>query len=243
MYHSHRICRTQESSSSQEPYAPQPKNPRTTTDIPPQNRGIGRAICDSILTKPNIAPLKLFAASRSGDDLGLTSNEGGDRQVLYPRLDITDHASIAAFAGEVKRHGEVDVLINNAGVNLDNQYGLENARRTLDVNYRGTVEMCRAFIPQLAPNGRIVNLSSVGSLLKPYSAALQARFRDPQNSAADLDALADEFLASTNDIRSKQYPRAANLAPASAAPGAATASPKPSSTPPLSSSRARTPRT
>ncbi|KAK3067139.1 hypothetical protein LTR53_016166 [Teratosphaeriaceae sp. CCFEE 6253] len=194
MYHSHRICRTQESSSSQEPYAPQPKNPRTTTDIPPQNRGIGRAICDSILTKPNIAPLKLFAASRSGDNLGLTSSEGGDRQVLYPKLDITDHASIAAFAGEVKRHGEVDVLINNAGVNLDNQYGLENARRTLDVNYRGTVEMCRTFIPLLAPNGRIVNLSSVGSLLKPYSAALQARFRHPQNSFADLDALADEFL-------------------------------------------------
>lgn len=37
--------------------------------------------------------------------------------------------------------GLVDVLINNAGVNLDARYGYENARTTLDVNYRGVREV------------------------------------------------------------------------------------------------------
>lgn len=62
--------------------------------------------------------------------------------MLYPKLDISDQDSIKGFAGEVKQqHGSVDVLINNAGVNLDADYGYENARRTFDVNYWGTLEV------------------------------------------------------------------------------------------------------
>ncbi|KAK1064739.1 hypothetical protein LTR74_008454 [Friedmanniomyces endolithicus] len=160
------------------------------------NRGIGRAICDLILTKPDLAPLKLFAATRSGDDLGLGARDDDTRQVLYPSLDIADKESVRAFASDVKQHGRVDVLINNAGVNLDNQYNYENAKRTVDVNYRGTLDMCQTFIPLLAPQARIVNLSSVGSSLKPYSAAMQARFRNPENSIEDLNQLAEEYLVS-----------------------------------------------
>lgn len=65
-------------------------------------------------------------------------------QIVYPKLDVSDHDSIRALVDEVKRnHGaNVDILINNAGVNLDldpkHGYGYENARRTLNVNYRGT---------------------------------------------------------------------------------------------------------
>ncbi|KAK4541347.1 hypothetical protein LTR36_008105 [Oleoguttula mirabilis] len=165
------------------------------------NRGIGRAICNLILARPNVVPLKLFATSRKGEDLGLTTGGGvGDgRQVLYPKLDISSRASIEAFAGEVERqHGSVDVLINNAGVNLDADYGYENARRTLDVNYRGTLDMCRTFVPLLAKNGRIVNVSSVASSLKPYSDTIQHRFRNPHASLEDLNELAEEYLSSVH---------------------------------------------
>lgn len=61
--------------------------------------------------------------------------------MLYPSLDISKGDSIRNFARDVTKQGKVDVLINNAGVNLDNEYGPENARRTLDVNYRGTLEV------------------------------------------------------------------------------------------------------
>ncbi|KAK4561614.1 hypothetical protein LTR86_004293 [Recurvomyces mirabilis] len=157
------------------------------------NRGIGQAICKLILQRPDLGPLRLYAASRSGAKLDLPSSNK-DQQVLFPKLDITSSSSIATFANDVKASGnQVDVLINNAGVNLDNEYGPENAKRTLDVNYRGTLE---TFIPLMAEQGRIVNLSSVASSLKPYSSAMQARFRDPNNTFEDLEKIADEYLTS-----------------------------------------------
>jgi NAD(P)-dependent dehydrogenase (short-subunit alcohol dehydrogenase family) len=108
-----------------------------------QNRGIGLAICKRILTtEPGISPLKLFAASRSGADLGLQSNHA-TRSVLYPKLDIADRKSVLDFAEEVQQYGSVDVLINNAGINLDDDYNPQNAKKTIDVNYRATLEVRR----------------------------------------------------------------------------------------------------
>lgn len=126
--------------------------PKRESLILHQNRGIGQAICKLILAKPSIAPLKLFATTRKGEDLELIGNaaEGG-RQVLYPTLDISSRDSIRAFAGVVKQHGDVDVLINNAGVNLDGRYGYENARRTLEVNYEGTLEVGHVEVIALVP--------------------------------------------------------------------------------------------
>lgn len=56
--------------------------------------------------------------------------------------------------------------------------------------------MCRTFLPLMAQDGRIVNLSSVGSSLKPYSETIQQRFRNPNATQADLDTLAEDFLVS-----------------------------------------------
>jgi carbonyl reductase 1 len=106
-----------------------------------QNRGIGRAICQRILTtEPNISPLKLFATTRSGQDLGLETRHA-TRSVMYPKLDITDRSSIKDFAKEVSQYGSVDVLINNAGVNLDNEYSAANAKKTMDVNYTAMLDV------------------------------------------------------------------------------------------------------
>ena len=101
-----------------------------------QNRGIGRAICQLILSKSESSELKLVATSRKGEDLGLGP------EVWYPSLDISKRESIKALAKDVSAYGQVDVLINNAGVNLDAKYGPETAKTTLDVNYRGTQDVC-----------------------------------------------------------------------------------------------------
>lgn len=94
----------------------------------------------------------------------------------------------------IKEAGQpVDVVINNSGVNLDDQFSVENAHRTLDVNYRGTLAVCRALLPLMRPKtGRIVNLSSVGSSLKPFGPELQTRFRNVR-TYDELESLALEF--------------------------------------------------
>jgi NAD(P)-dependent dehydrogenase (short-subunit alcohol dehydrogenase family) len=90
------------------------------------------------------------------------------------QLDVTSPASIAEAAREVERkHGRIDVLINNAGVLLDDltrkpsEQSLDLWRKTYDTNVFGLVAVTQAFLPLLKRSkaGRIVNLSSIlGSL-------------------------------------------------------------------------------
>ncbi|CZT14913.1 uncharacterized protein RCC_00846 [Ramularia collo-cygni] len=157
------------------------------------NRGIGNAIAKRILSRDDV-PMKLFATSRTGQNLQLDSRDGR-HEILYSQLDVGSEDSINAFKNLVQSHGQVDALINNAGINLDLKYNLENAKQTLDVNYRGTLSMCKALIPHLAPQGRIVNLASVASSLKPYSEEIQSRFRNAK-TLQDLETLAQEFESS-----------------------------------------------
>ena len=57
--------------------------------------------------------------------------------------------------------------------------------------------MCQIFIPCLAPEGRIVNISSVASSLKPYDKHIQERFRNPNLTLAELEA--QEFEQSVSN--------------------------------------------
>ncbi|MFT4123427.1 MAG: SDR family oxidoreductase [Microbacteriaceae bacterium] len=80
------------------------------------------------------------------------------------RLDVTDDAALAALAAEL---GEVDVLVNSAGIVGPNRPLLETTteewQRTLSVNVLGTVATIRALAPGMVRRGwgRIVNLASM----------------------------------------------------------------------------------
>ncbi|WP_029921851.1 SDR family oxidoreductase [Nevskia soli] len=85
-------------------------------------------------------------------------------------IDVNSQASIAEAAREVeKKHGHLDILINNAGVLIDAQdkkpseQTLDTWRKTFDTNVFGLVATTQAFLPLLKKSsaGRIVNLSSI----------------------------------------------------------------------------------
>ena len=69
-------------------------------------------------------------------------------------LDVTDEASVAAFAAELDR---VDVLVNNAGGAFDAapvaDADLDSWARTYDVNVLGTVRLTKALLPALRASG------------------------------------------------------------------------------------------
>jgi len=84
-------------------------------------------------------------------------------------LNITDRAGVAALPDAVVAgHGAVDGLLNNAGIiqpfvpvaELDEA----TIERVLDVNFRGTLTMVRAFLPLLRerPEAHVANVSSMG---------------------------------------------------------------------------------
>ena len=89
------------------------------------------------------------------------------------RLDVTDLASCAAA---VDAAGDLDLLVNLAGVGAFSHtaaLALEDWNRTLAVNLTGTFLMCQAAIePLTARKGAIVNMASLAGLrATPYNAA------------------------------------------------------------------------
>ena len=108
-------------------------------------RGIGRAAADA-LQKAGLKVLRL------------------DLQGEVP-YDLTDLAGIPAL---VERLGQIDVLVNNAGVqnavSIEN-YSEEQRKRILRVNLEAPVELIKTVSKQMVArgSGRIVNVASVAA--------------------------------------------------------------------------------
>lgn len=89
-----------------------------------------------------------------------------DPRCLHRDFDVTDEAAIAGLGAELAGAGGVDALINAAGIILHEgrEYTSAGFARVLDVNLRGTQEMCFALQPALAARrGCIVNFASLWS--------------------------------------------------------------------------------
>ncbi|WP_411964123.1 SDR family NAD(P)-dependent oxidoreductase [Haloferax sp. YSMS24] len=130
------------------------------------NRGIGRQIA------ANLRDLgaTVYAGSRS------VTNEtpDGTERVL---LDVTQEGDIEeAVDGLFASEGRLDILVNNAGIGeFDNDIVAEPTDaidRTLAVNLRGPMLLCKHAVPLLLQNegGRVVNVSSgMGALVEGQS--------------------------------------------------------------------------
>jgi NAD(P)-dependent dehydrogenase (short-subunit alcohol dehydrogenase family) len=117
------------------------------------NRDLGRHFAEQLLRR---GAAKVYATARRPELVDLPGAE------VLP-LDITDPASVAAVAAVA---GDVDLLVNNAGVSLGVNLvdgDLDQIRLTLDTHFYGTLAMIRAFAPILAENGggAILNVLSV----------------------------------------------------------------------------------
>jgi NAD(P)-dependent dehydrogenase (short-subunit alcohol dehydrogenase family) len=84
-------------------------------------------------------------------------------------LDVDDDASVAAAISRVEdRHGAVDVLVNNAGIEFDGAVetiDIELARAVMETNFWGPVRTIRAALPAMRAKGSgvIINVTSVAA--------------------------------------------------------------------------------
>jgi NAD(P)-dependent dehydrogenase (short-subunit alcohol dehydrogenase family) len=130
-------------------------------------RAIGRATCEVLTERGH----QVVATAR---DVSKLSDLKVD-QVLA--LDVSDAASVAAAVSEA---GELDAVVNNAGLTglgpLED-YPLDDFARVLDVNTLGPLRMAQAVVPRWRERGSgvLVNISSVqGKVGTPLEGAYAA---------------------------------------------------------------------
>lgn len=124
------------------------------------NRGIGRALTEALLGR---GVKKVYATARDPQAL----RDLHDERLVALRLDVTDADQIRAAA---EAASDVELVFNNAGVLLATGIAdatvLGQARREMEVNYFGPLQLLQALAPTLARNGggAVVNIGSAAGL-------------------------------------------------------------------------------
>jgi short-subunit dehydrogenase len=132
----------------------------TTVLITGTSSGIGQAAALRLVRRG----MTVYATARNVGSLGELAAAGAR---TLP-LDVTDDASMTAAVAEVESaHGQVDVLVNNAGYG---EYGtieetpMDRVRAQFETNVFGLARMVQLVLPGMrtAGRGRIVNIGSMG---------------------------------------------------------------------------------
>lgn len=95
----------------------------------------------------------------------------GATEVHSERVDVSEEAAVAAYATRVvERFGEVNLVVNNAGIAFTGsvaQSTYKDIARVMDVDYWGVVHGTKEFLPHLiaSGDGHLVNLSSIFAFL------------------------------------------------------------------------------
>ncbi len=125
---------------------------------------VGEAICRRLVEDGLVVVMIDLDAKR----LSTLAEELGDHAIAMP-CDVSDPDEVATTCARIRGdRGEVDVLVNNAGI-LSNNKAAETApdewRKLMAVNLDGAFYLAREWLPGMKKNGwgRIVNICSLAA--------------------------------------------------------------------------------
>ena len=87
--------------------------------------------------------------------------------IIIERFKLDEHQNIEVFVETANKNLDgLDILINNAGITLDNlsiRLSEENWKKVLDINLTATFLMCKYAIKKMLKNksGKIINITSI----------------------------------------------------------------------------------
>ena len=134
--------------------------------------GIGKAIVHALVENGAhvaIVDIDTQAGGQTAQDIQQT---GGT--CIFVEADVANPEQMEAAAQNIAAQlGEIQILVNNAGINTKSdrvpihQYTLDDWHRILQVDLTGVFVTSRAVIPHMLKNrpGRIVNISSIAGLV------------------------------------------------------------------------------
>lgn len=128
-------------------------------------QGIGRAIAERFHQEG----ASVVVADRDGAEAAAADMSAGDRKALGVVCDVSQEADTTAMAAAcMDRFGQIDVLVNNAGIYASlepkpfEDLKVEEWRTLFDVNVIGQFLASKAVTPAMRAQGRgrIINISS-----------------------------------------------------------------------------------
>ncbi len=133
------------------------------------SKGLGRQMALGLAS----AGYKVIAVARSKSDLDLLAQVNS--QLIFPYVcDVSENRDVEALAAKVKsKHGEVQILVNAAGVfgpiNLIYKTDPDQWAKTVLIDTLAPYFTTRAFLPGMLAKkwGRIINVSSAAALHPP----------------------------------------------------------------------------
>jgi NAD(P)-dependent dehydrogenase (short-subunit alcohol dehydrogenase family) len=121
---------------------------------------------------------RVFATMRNPDGKNAEKKAELEKHASHIKvvdMDVTDEASVkAAMEGILGEAGEIDILINNAGImylGITEAFSVEQAHFQMETNYYGAIRTMQAVLPSMrkAGKGLIINTSSlVGRMSPPF---------------------------------------------------------------------------
>ena len=144
------------------------------------NGGIGLGMAKGLADAG--ATVVVAARDKSKSEAAVKELAATGAKAAFIAVDVTDAASCRALTeATVARFGRLDILINNAGINIrkaPESYSAEEWHRVLDINLTGSFLCSQAAYPALcqAGGGKIVNIGSMMSIFGasfavPYAAS------------------------------------------------------------------------
>jgi NAD(P)-dependent dehydrogenase (short-subunit alcohol dehydrogenase family) len=131
------------------------------------SKGLGKAMAQSL----GKAGAKLALVARNLTELSATGKElsasGIETEVF--QADVTNEADVRRIEqGIVQRFGKVQILINNAGINIRKsitEFTLEEWHQVVDTSLTAAFLCSRSFVPHMKGQGygRIINMTSIMS--------------------------------------------------------------------------------
>jgi 3-oxoacyl-(acyl-carrier-protein) reductase len=130
------------------------------------SRGIGREIAIKFAHEGADVAVNFNMSEKEADELATEIEYIGSTAWVYS-ADTSDMAQVRRMKEAIEKHfGEIDVLVNNAGINIDRAFMkmTENDwSRVISVNLSGFFNCTHMFIDHIVKSnrGRVINIASI----------------------------------------------------------------------------------
>ena len=133
-------------------------------------RGIGRAIAEELGHEGARVVVNYSQSKGPAEDLVAGLRQSGSPESVAIQADVSDPAQAARLIEETVKHfGRIDVLVNNAGINIDRtmkNLSIEDWDKVIQVDLNAYFYTVKAAVPYFLQqkSGKIINISSITAM-------------------------------------------------------------------------------